>query len=183
MGYCRFYPNNILPEFLKYAPTTKGKYRPVRFLSPRGGVTIEVTEISGKIVTQVMVNFLAKKGLQVGLAAGRVLVISKIPSTVVIRFLRDAFPQNLPDLERKKFIVVDEETIYLDECNQNLKYLFDILKDQTIPFEERKEIAHSMLAKYLNLKTPVGRRNFILCIVFIIYYASFKLLSYDAKFN
>ena len=37
-----------------------------------------------------------------------------------------------------------------------------------IPFEERKKVAQSILTKYLNLKTPSGRRNFVLCIFFII---------------
>lgn len=157
------------PEFLKDAPVTKEKYRPLRFLSPRGGALIEISGISIKIVAQVMLNFLAKKGLLAGLATGGAVVISKTPATAVSTYLRDAFPQNLPDLEKKKFILVGGEKIYLDQCDQNLKYLFDILEDETIPFEERKEIAHSVLTKYLNLKTQFGRRNFALCITFIIY--------------
>nr|YP_010448174.1 hypothetical protein NRL27_pgp025 [Nitzschia dubiiformis]UTQ75655.1 hypothetical protein [Nitzschia dubiiformis] len=150
------------PEFLKDAPVTKEKY-------PRGGALIEISGISIKIVAQVVLNFLAKKGLLAGLATGGAVVISKIPATAVSTYLRDAFPQNLPDLEKKKFILVGGEKIYLDQCDQNLKYLFDILEDETIPFEEKKEIAHSVLTKYLNLKTQFGRRNFALCITFIIY--------------
>ena len=46
---------------------------------------------------------------------------------------------------------------------------FDILKDETIPFEERKELARSVLTKYLNLKTPSGRRNFALRVFFVIH--------------
>ena len=65
--------------------------------------------------------------------------------------------------------MVKGNKVYLDQSDQNLKYLFDILEDETIPFEERKQITHSILTKYLNLKTPFGRRNFLLCIVFIIY--------------
>ena len=75
----------------------------------------------------------------------------------------------MPDLEKKKFILVGGEKIYLEQCDQNLKYLFDILEDETIPFEKREEIAHSILTKYLNLKTPFGRRNFVLCITFMTY--------------
>ena len=158
------------PEFLKDAPVTKEKSRPLRFLFPRGGALIEISGISIKIVAQVMLDFLAKKGLLTGLAAGGgAAAISKIPAAAVSTYLRDAFPQNLPDLEKNKFILVGGEKIYLDQCDQNLKYLFDILKDETIPFEERKEIAHSVLTKYLNLKTPFGRRNFVLCMIFIIY--------------
>ena len=100
-----------------------------------------------------------------GLTAGGAVVISKIPATAVSTYLREAFPQNFPDLKKKKFILVGKEKVYLDYCDQNLKYLFDILEDETIPFEDRS----SVLTKYLNLKTPFGRRNFALCIVFIIY--------------
>ena len=150
---------------------TNEKYRQPRFLSPRGGALIEiiVSGISIKILIQVILNFLAKKGLITGLATGSAIVISKIPPNVISTYLRDSFQQNLPELEKKKFMMVGGEKIYLDQCDQNLKYLFDILEDETILFEERKEIAHSVLTKYLNLKTAFGRRNFVLCIVFISY--------------
>jgi len=157
------------PEFLKDAPVTKKIYRRPRFLSPRGGALIEISAISIKVVAKVVLNFLAKKGLLAGLATSGAVVISKIPATAVSLYLRDAFPQNLLDLEKKKFILVGGDKIYLDQCDQNLKYLFDILEDETLPFEERKKIAHSVLTKYLNFKTPFGRRNFVLCIAFIIY--------------
>ena len=159
-------------EFLKGAPVTKKKYRPPRFLSPRGGALIEISGISIKVVAQVVVKFLAEKGLLAGLAAGGTVVISKIPATAVSTYLRDAFPQNLPDLEKKKFILVGREKIYLDQCDQNLKYLFKILEDETIPFEEKEKIAGSILTKYLNLKTMTGRVTFVLCIVFILYILS-----------
>ena len=155
------------PEFLE--PVTKKKYRQPGFLSPRGGAIIEISGISIKIVAQATLSFIAKKGLLAGLGSGGVMVLSKIPVTAISTYLRDAFPQNLPNLEKNKFILVGGERIYLDECDPNLKYLFDILEDETIPFQERKEIAHLTLTKYLNLKTPFGRRNFALCIIFVIY--------------
>jgi len=151
------------PEFLKDAPVTKKKYRLPRFLSPRGGAFIEISGISIKVVAQVVVNFLAKKGLLAGLATSGAVVISKIPATAISTYLRDAFPQNLPDLEKKKFILVGGEKIYLDQCDQNLKYLFQILEDETIPFEEKEKVASSILTKYLNLKTMTGRVTFVLC--------------------
>ena len=156
------------PE-LRDVPVTEKKYTPSRFSFPPGGAVIEISGISIKIMVKIALNFLAKKGLLAGLTTGGVVLISKIPASAVSTYLRDAFPQNLPDLEKKKFILVGGEKIYLDQCDQNLKYLFDILEDETILFEERKEIAHSVLTKYLNLKTAFGRRNFVLCIVFISY--------------
>ena len=157
------------PEFLKDICVTKGKDRPLRFRFPRGGALIEISGVSVKIVVNAILNILAQRGLLLGVASSGLVVINKIPITAISTCLRDALPQNLTDLEKKKFILVSGKKICLDQCDQNLKYLFDILEDKTIPFEERKEIAYSVLTKYLNLKTPVGRRNLVLCLVFIIY--------------
>ena len=82
--------------------------------------------------------------------------------------------ENLLDLEKKKFMLVEGEKIYLNGCDQNLKYLFKILADETIPFEKKEKAAHSIFTKYLNLKAEFGRRNFVLCIVFILYILSFQ---------
>ena len=79
--------------------------------------------------------------------------------------------------------MVKGNKVYLDQSDQNLKYLFDILEDEIIRFEERKKIAHSILTRYLNLKTLFGRRNFVLCIVFtnyilfINYHSSFYIMT------
>jgi hypothetical protein len=160
------------PEFSKDAPVTKKKYRQPRFLSPRGGALIEISGISIKVVAKVVLNFLAKKGLLAGIGTG--VVISKIPSTAISTYLRDAFPQNLPHLEKKKFILVGGEKIYLDQCDQSLEYLFKILEDETIPFEEKGKVSRSILTKYLDLKTMDGRIGFVLCIVFVLYILSIQ---------
>ena len=160
------------PEFLDDAPGTKKSYKRRRFLSPRGGAIIEISGISIKVVTKVVLNYLAKKGLLAGLLTGGSVVISKIPATAVSRYLRDAFPQNLPHLEKKKFILVGGEKIYLDQCDQNLEYLFKILEDTAVPFEEKEKVAYSILTKYLDLKTTNGRITCVLCIGFILYILS-----------
>ena len=148
----------ILLQFLKDSPESKEIF-------PRGGEIVS----GSAALAQVILSFLAEHGLTAGLLSSIVVVISGIPLTSISTCLRYSVPQNLANLEEKKFILVEGRKIYLDQCDQTLKYLFDVLEDETIPFEERKEIAHSVLIKYLNLKTPFGRRNFVLCIVFIIY--------------
>ena len=159
------------PEFLKNEPVITENDKPVRFISPRGGFLVEFSVI--KIVTHVILKFLAEKGLIAGITTGATLLISKIPGSAVTTYLRDAFPQNLPELENRKFLLIDGEKVYLlDRCDSNLKYLLDILQNEEIPFKDRKELAYSILKNYLNLKTPSGRRNFVLCIVFIIYVLS-----------
>ena len=105
------------------------------------------------------------------------IAISKIPSSAISTYLRDAFPQNLPELEKKKFILVKGKKIDLDYCDQNLEYLFEVLKDRTVPFKEKKELTSSILTKYLNLKTANERVNFVLCIVFILYIFSIQDMS------
>jgi hypothetical protein len=112
--------------------------------------------------------------LLAGILTGGGVVISKIPASAISTYLRDAFPQNLPDLEKKKFILVGGEKIYLDQCDQNLEYLFKILEDETIPFEEKEKVARSILTKYLDLKTMNGRIAFVLCIGFVLYILSIQ---------
>lgn len=149
------------PEFLKDSP--KPEETP-----PRGGVTGEV--VAGKMIVQAILTFLAEHGLTAGLISSTGVVLSRIPLTAISTYLRDGFPQNLP--EKGKFILIDGEKIYLDPCDQNLKYLAEILKDKTVPFEEKEKLAHSIVTKYLNLKTQSGRRSFVLCIVLIMYILS-----------
>lgn len=161
---------NSHPEFLTNPPKTDQKPKPC---SPRGGAIIEVSGITVKFMGEVILNFLAEKGLITGLIGGTsVIAVSKIPLTAVSTYLRDSFPQNLPQLEKKKFVLIGEEKIYIDQCDQSLKYLFKILEDDTIPFEEKEKLARSILTKYLDLKTINGRRNFVLCIVFLLYILS-----------
>lgn len=86
------------PEFLEDAPVTN---RRPRFISPRGGAFIEILGISIKVVANVVLNFLAKKGLLVGMVTGGGIVISKIPATAISTYLRDSVPQNLAHLEKR----------------------------------------------------------------------------------
>lgn len=162
------------PEFLEDAPVTQKKYSRPRIFSPHGGAFIEISGVSIKVVAKVVLNFLAKKGLLVGIGATGSVILRKIPATAISTYLRDSFPQNLPHLEKKKFILVGGEKIYIDQCDQNLRYLFNFLEDETIPFEEKDRVAHSILTKYLGLKTINGRLTFVLCIVFVLYLLSIQ---------
>lgn len=146
------------PEFFK--DLVESKERPAR-----GDEIISGSTALG----QAILSFLAQHGLTTGLLSSIGVVISRILISALSTYLRYSVPQNLSHLEKKKFILVEGRKIYLDQCDQKLKYLFDILEDETIPFEERKKIARSVLTNYLNLKTPSGRLNFVLCIVSIIY--------------
>lgn len=121
-------------------PAIKNENRKPRFrrFFPRGGAIVEISGISVKIIAKVAIKFIAEKGLLAGLTASSGVAIRKIPASAISTYLRDAFAQNLPELEKKKFILVKEEKIYLDQYDQSIKYLFEVLKDGTIPFEEKK---------------------------------------------
>lgn len=145
------------PEFLKDSPECKKTL-------PRGGEFA-----SGSVaLAQVLLSFLAEHGLTAGFLSSIGVMISQTPIPSLSTCLSESVPQNLSHLEKKKYILVNGSKIYLDQCNQNLKYLFTVLEDETVPFNDKKETAHSVLTKYLNLKTPSGRRNFVLCIVLIV---------------
>ena len=138
-------------------------------IPPRGGELVSAS--TAVAVAQTILSFLAEHGLTAGLLSGIGVTISRMPITSVSTSLRESVVQNLSHLDKKKYILIKGERMYLDldQCDENLRYIFSILEDETIPYEEREKLAHSILTKYLNLKTPVGRRNFVLCIVFILY--------------
>jgi len=128
------------PELLENAPVTKKKYKLPRFLNSRGGAFIEIMGSSISVEIQGILKFLTEHKLLRGTLTGCDIVVSGINATAVSTYLRDAFSQNLPHLEKKKFILVDGKKIYLDlyQCYQNFEYLFKILEDETIPFQEKK---------------------------------------------
>lgn len=167
--YLKNHPEFLEENHTERQPATKNKNWKPHFLPP-GGALIEITGVSltiGKLV----IKFLAKKGLIAGLTIGSGIALTKteIPVTAISTYLRDAFPQNLPHLEKKRFVVIDKKKIYIGQCDQNLEYWFVVLKDPTIPFEEKERLTRLTFKKYLNLKTSDGRVNFVLCIVFILY--------------
>lgn len=156
---------------LKNKNKLKTKNRTHRFPHrfPRGGTWVQVFNITSRVLV-----FLSDHGLLAGFLTGSGVVLSQIPTSAISRYLSDASPQNLPELNRKlnrkKFLLVDGEKICLDQCDRSLDlhYLFGILADPQIPFEEREDQALSMFIKYLNLKTADRRLKFVICLVFML---------------
>jgi hypothetical protein len=150
----------------KAKPRIQNQNRNPRFrhFFPRGGAFIQLLAIT----------------LLVGLIAGSGrLVLSKIPRNAISTVVREALPQNWLESERKRFTLVEGGKIDLDQCDQSLEYLFMILKDTTLPFEEKKKLTRSILTNYFNLKTYTGRVRFVLCMVSIlIIFATQDISSY-----
>ena len=109
------------PEFLKNLPDTKETI-------PRGGAGAEIGAV--KTILQAILAFLAEHGLTAGAISGAGIVVSRIPVTAISTFLQDACQQNLSDLDKKKFVILEGEKLYLDQCDENLmRYLSEILPD------------------------------------------------------
>lgn len=164
------------PDFLKDAAVNKKEPKSPRprLFSPRGGAFIEITGISLSVLLKVGISFLAEKGLIAGVATGSAIIISKLPASAVSAYLNGGMPQNLSHLEKQKFILVGGEKIYLDQCDRSFEFLFKVLEDTAIPFEEKEKVARSVLTEHLNLDTIAGRTGFILCIVLMIYIFSIR---------
>ena len=153
------------PEYLKNSPEPEA----IKIVPP-GGADIVVNPIVAAVL-----RFLAEHGLTAGAISSVLGIIAAVPTTALSTCLRDALPQHL--LKDKKFVLANGNKIYLDNCDENLSYLFDILLSDKIPFDEKRKKAYASLTNYLDLKTLAGRRNFILCVVVIFYILATKDLS------
>jgi len=176
--FCLMYLKNH-PELLntqnpkKVEPVIGTKKTGLRRLFTRGGAILEVT--GARIIVNVggVIISLAKKGFVGGmLISFGGVTLKKIPSTAICNYLRDALPHSHTDLgklEKQQFILIDGEKIYLDQCDQNFKYLFKVLSDKNISPTDKDKLTHSVLMDYLDLRTTNGRIRFILCIINILH--------------
>lgn len=124
--------------------------------------------------------FLAEHGLTTGVVSGFGIATAKLPITTISTIIRKSSVQNMSHLDKYQFVLRDGRILHIDQCDPSIKYLLEMLDDETIPFGDRKELALSILTKHLNLKTINGRRNFVLCIVFVLWTMSTK---YGSNFH
>jgi hypothetical protein len=62
-----------------------------------------------------------------------------------------------------------EKKIVLNECDQPFKYIFQMLTDKEIPFEDRKKVSFKILIDHVDLKTAAGCIRFAFCIISIMH--------------
>ena len=139
---------------------------------PYGGINLGLLGNLGfvNVVVRVGVNFFANQGFLAGIITGGSIVVIKFPMNGVAKLISNSLPQN--HFKYKRFILVDGKKIYLDRCDQNLQYLIKVLQDENIPFQEKEQVAKSVLKTHLNLKTTKGRTNFVLCMVILLSFFS-----------
>lgn len=138
--------------------------------SIRGGALVEVSVTGIKFIL-----ILAKKGVWIGFTTAALRVgWDKIPRTslsTLAESLRKGLPLAHSNYEinyNKKFIIIDGEKIWLDQCDQNLEYLFKVLNDKNISIQEKNDQCLKILMNYLNLNTHRGRLNFIICLLSLL---------------
>lgn len=166
------------PELLNSQNPKKVKQPGLRRFVPPGGAFIEIAGAKVVINIAAVITYVSKKGALAGLIlTSSGVFIKKIPVTAVSTYVRNSLPVTHSDLEKKKFLLVDGKKISLDQCDQNLTYLFKILVDKNIPFTEKKELSYSILMNHLGLKTANGRIRFILCMVTILHIFSINDVS------
>lgn len=64
--------------------------------------------------------------------------------------------------------MVFEEKIIINNCEENLEYMFNILSNKDLPFEKRKEISLNILLKHVDLTTNDTSISFVLFIISIL---------------
>ena len=148
----------LFQDLRKQLPTSKK--RTPRWFIPRGGEFI-----STMTLLQLIIAYIGDYGVKTGLFCSLAVLLAGTPKDEIALAIRNAMVQ----IPHETFVLVDGEKIYLDECDKPLEYLFSILDDESIPFEERRKAAHSILTKRLSINTQSGRRNLALCLTFIIY--------------
>jgi hypothetical protein len=153
---------------------------------PRGGALVvppEVFQVIKYLNETGVLKLIHDSGIVATIVSGMIsatgsYIIKQIPLKAINTYVVTSVPGALPAthgykyIEKRMTVFDDVGSIHLQKCEENLQYLFTILQDSTVPFEEKERLTLAILTKYLNLNTPQGRLNFVLCLVFIIYLLS-----------
>jgi hypothetical protein len=165
-------PKDIEPG-IKTGIKNRFKKLKLRRFFPRGGALVE-TATALKIV-----EFLATHGseLFVLVTSGGIVVKKILTGTAISTYLYEASPQ--AHIERKRFILVDGEKIYIDYCAEGLEFLFTVMEKNHLPYEENEKVVCSALDS-MKLDTMNDRVRFVLCIVTIlfIFFSTQNMTSY-----
>lgn len=112
-----------------------------------------------------IIKFLSHNGLLSLVGDGGAVVLSIIPSNAVSTYLKKALPQSLLPVDKTRHKRISEN-FSLDQCDRNsgLNYLFTILSNPDIPYQEKEMITDKILKNYVNLK-PTERTYVVICII------------------
>jgi len=147
----------------------KNTNRKLRKLLIRGGAVVTIATVFG------IIKFLSETGTTIVVLGD---IVSKLlhmmPKNQISTYLRESLVQNMSHLEKTWFDVdIDQlkEIKVTDLCDKDLTYLFNIVKDPTLPFEERERLSLSIFTRYFDLKPTESARciSFLTCISLILF--------------
>jgi hypothetical protein len=171
------------PELFEKTNTNRKKAKPRNknkkpLVVPRGGAFVvppQVFEFINYLNETGILKFIANSGVISTAATGAAgYLIKQIPLKAVSTYVRNSARGALPATHGyidKSVTTLDDVgklTLYQCEGINELGYLFYVLKDSAIPFEEKERITILILTKFLNLSTEEGRRNSLLCLLAIL---------------
>jgi len=114
----------------------------------------------------ILVNILETGGIIIGAVGGLSAFISVLPTKQIAAYFSESSLSTI----RTKYLLRATDGIPVGEtvnwvCDGNLEFLFFVLRDQSIPYEEKKKVLHRALFKHLKLNTNAKRIYFILCMI------------------
>ncbi len=130
----------------------------------RGGqVQQKLAEILIRLMLKKLIKLAANKGVELGISIGAGVVLAVTPKKDLAKIIERSLAQNL--LDKKSFIRVNGEKVYLENCDDGLKYMFSILMDKELPYNEKKELVTYVLRVNLDRNKPL---HLILCLIPIL---------------
>ena len=90
--------------------------------------------------------------------------------TVISEVLRNASPVTHSDWEKKSYILVDGKRVLLNDCDETFEYMFKVLTDKEMPFEDKKQKSFKLLINNGNLRTTAGLCVFCFALFILFIY-------------
>lgn len=133
---------------------------------PRGG-----TLVTGARVLATVLQFLTNNGLLAGVITTALKNISNLDSSAVSKYLGDALPQSQIVSDNMKSHTKGIDNFSLDQCEKvpGMEYLFKILEDSEIPYQERERVANDII-RGLDIIKPIGKAGLVICLLSLLIY-------------
>ena len=128
-----------------------------------GQVQQKLAAILIRLMLKKLIQLAANKGVELGISIGAGVVLAVTPKKDLANIIEGSLVQNL--LDKKSFIRVNGEKIYLENCNDGLKYMLSILMDKELPYNEKKELVTYVFRVNLDRNKPL---HLVLCLIPIL---------------
>ena len=127
----------------------------------RGGQFQEkLVEVLFRLMLKKLIKLAAARGVEFGVSLGTGIAFAVTPKKALVKVIEGALPQNL--LDKKSFIQVNGEKVYLENCENGFKYMFSILMDKELPYNEKKELVTYIFRVNLDKSKPL---KLVLCLI------------------